>query len=289
MQSLPLLIEFPKRPIIGNMKEKYCLYEGIIDSHFHQLEMRKKDMDPELILSSCISKGLSYALDISTNTNFFDERLSFADKFPEVYISAGLSVGKAEETLADIDSKLSQLEKQLDDYKENPKLRALGETGLDWYWNYGDEKKQKYLFESQVMLAEKYSLPVIIHNREADSDILEILSRLKPSKGGIIHCFSSDWSFAEKALDLGFMISFAGNLTYKKTEDMREACRKTPISSILIETDAPFLTPQKVRKYKNHPGFIGYTYDLASELKEIKTEELVCAVGDNFKKILSLD
>jgi TatD DNase family protein len=270
------------------MKDKYRLYEGIIDSHFHQLEMIKKDLDPEIILKNCISKGLTHALDISTNTDFFDERLSFADKFPEVHISAGLSVGKAEETMAEIDFKLSQLEKQLEDNKENPKLKALGETGLDRYWNHGDRMREMHLFESQVMLAEKYSLPVIIHNREADNEILEVLTRLKPSKGGIIHCFSTDWPFAEKALDLGFMISFAGNLTYKKTEEMREACRKTPLSSILIETDAPFLTPQKVRKYKNHPGFIGYTYELAAEIKDIETEELVSRVRNNFKRLLSI-
>ena len=270
------------------MKEKYCLYDGIIDSHFHQLEMKKKEMDPDAILEECFDKGLSLALDISTNTETFYERLEFAEKYPQVYISAGLSVGKAEAPQIIIDKMLSDLEDQLQSNKDNTKLKALGETGLDRYWNHGDVKRETHLFESQVMLAEKYSLPVIIHNREADDEILDVLERLKPSKGGIIHCFSTDWAFASRALDIGFMISFAGNLTYKKTDDMRDVCRKAPSDSILIETDAPYLTPQKVRKYKNHPGFIGYTYELAAELRGVGTEELVGQVNSNFRRLLSL-
>ena len=282
------MIDSDKTNIILSMEEKYCLYEGIIDSHFHQLEMKKKELSPYSIIKKCIEKGLDLALDISTDTETFCERLVFAEHFPEIYITAGLSVGKAEAPAAEIESMLSDLENQLDKNKDNPKLKAVGETGLDRYWNHGDVKRETNLFESQVMLADKYSLPVIIHNREADSEILEVLGRLKPSKGGIIHCFSSEWAFAEKALDLGFMISFAGNLTYKKTEKMREVCRKTPDDSILIETDAPYLTPQKVRKYKNHPGFIGYTYELAAELRGMKTEKLVSAVNRNFRQLLNL-
>ena len=279
---------FIKTHIIFSMKEKYCLYRGIIDSHFHQLEMKKKDMDPDEILKRCFETGLEYALDISTNTESFNERLEFAHKYPQVYISAGLSVEKAIASEIDINRMLSDLERQLDSNKNNPKLIALGETGLDRYWNYGDVKREVHLFESQVMLADKYSLPVVIHNREADNEILDVLERLKPSKGGIIHCFSADWAFASRALDIGFMISFAGNLTYKKTENMREACRKTPDNSILIETDAPYLTPQKVRKYKNHPGFIGYTYELAAELRGVDTEDLVQQVNSNFRKLFKL-
>ncbi len=270
------------------MTDKYSLYEGITDSHFHQLEMRKKDMDPENILEDCIGKGLSFALDISTNTETFEERMIFAEKYQEVYVSAGLSVGKADLSIDEIDLRLSDLESQLKNNINNPKLRALGETGLDRYWNHGDIKRETYLFESQVILADKYSLPVIIHNREADSEILDVLEKHKPSRGGIIHCFSADWAFAERALDIGFMISFAGNLTYKKTDDMREVCRKVPSGSILIETDAPYLTPQKVRKYRNHPGFIGYTYELAAELRGVRTEELVLQVNNNLRKILAI-
>ena len=270
------------------MEEKYCLYKGIIDSHFHQLEMKKKEMDPEDILKNCFDMGLSYALDVSTNTETFNERLAFAEKYSQIYISAGLSVGKAEAPESEINKMLSDLENQLETASDNSKLKALGETGLDRYWNHGDTARETFLFESQVMLAEKYSLPVIIHNREADNEILSVLEKYKPSKGGIIHCFSTDWNFASRALDIGFMISFAGNLTYKKTEDMRDVCCKVPKDSILIETDAPYLTPQKVRKFKNHPGFIGYTYELAAELRGIETEELVEQVNSNFRRLLDI-
>ena len=270
------------------MEEKYCLYDGIIDSHFHQLEMKKKDLDPDDILKTCFGMGLKYALDVSTNTESFKERLLFAEKYSQIYISAGLSVGKAEASETEINKMLSDLEAQLEEAADNPKLKALGETGLDRYWNHGDNSRETFLFESQVMLAEKFSLPVIIHNREADSEIMDVLEKYKPSKGGIIHCFSTDWDFASRALDIGFVISFAGNLTYKKTEEMREVCRKVPEDSILIETDAPYLTPQKVRKYKNHPGFIGYTYELAAELRGIKTEKLVQQVNSNFRRLLGI-
>ena len=270
------------------MTENYNLYDGITDSHFHQLEMRKKGLDPHTVLDNCFRDGLSAAVDISTNTDTFYERLEFAEQFSSIFISAGLSVGKAEHDLPVIERKLTELEIQLETNKNNPKLKALGETGLDFYWNYGTEEKQKFLLESQLLLADRYSLPVIIHNREADSGIIELLQKIKPLKGGIIHCFSSDRVFAEKYLDLGFMISFAGNITYKKTESMREAASIVPLDSILVETDAPYLTPQKVRKFPNHPGFIGYTYELIAEIKGIKAEELVRAVNTNFRKIFDV-
>ena len=165
------------------MKEKYSLYKGIIDSHFHQMEMKKKDMNPHKILNECFDKGLEYALDISTNTETFNERLKFADKYKQIFITAGLSVGKAEAAENEINQMLILLENQLESNKANPKLKALGETGLDRYWNHGDVKRETFLFESQVMLADKYSLPVIIHNREADSEILDVLENLRPSRG----------------------------------------------------------------------------------------------------------
>ena len=278
----------------GIMDEKYNLLPGMADSHFHSLEMEKKGLDAGVILEKCFSMGMSYALDISTNTETFGKRLDFARLFKGVYITAGLSPGKAERNDSELKSMLEQLEMQLyknssrADSSREGRLAGVGETGLDWYWNYGTRDRQVHLFRNQLALAEKYSLPVIVHNREADKEILESLKEEKLSRGGIIHCFSSDYSFASKCLDLGFYISFAGNLTYKKSTALHEAAKKLPAGSILVETDAPYLAPGKMRGRLNHPGFIGYTYSFLAEIKDMDVQDLVYSIKTNFINLFNL-
>lgn len=264
---------------------------GMIDSHFHYLEMVKKGLDPERLLEECLEAGMAAALDISTNVNTLGQRAEFAARFKNVFLSAGISPGKAENSEKEIADMVSVLENQLSGGEgtvSRGKIIAVGETGLDWYWNYGTREKQVMLFERQIDLASRFSLPVIIHNRDADTDILEILKRKTPERGGIIHCFSSGYDFAAKCIELGFLVSFAGNVTYKKNTAIQEAAKKIPLVSILAETDSPYLSPHNVRKFPSHPGFVSFTYRFIAEARGMETEKLVDSVKENFCSLFRL-
>ena len=263
---------------------------GMIDSHFHYMEMMKKDIDAPKVIKECLESGMEALIDISTSISNFDARLQFALKNKNLFISAGISPGKAENQIEEIEKMAEVLETQVNNTKINDsgttnRLIAIGETGLDWYWKHGTPERQIFLFEKQLELAQKFNLPVIIHNREADKEILDILKKKAPSQGGIIHCFSSDYNFAIKCIDLGFFISFAGNTTYKKNTIIQEAAKKLPAASILVETDSPYLSPQQVRELPNNPAFVGYTYKFIAEQRGDDIIDLIANVKNNFIRL----
>ena len=304
---------------------------GMIDSHFHYIEMIKKGIDATKVIKECFDSGMEAVVDIATSISNFDKRLQFAKENKNLFITVGISPGKAENQIEELEKMFEFLETQIkgfntagqspasapsslsaaergikpffvpprsamrkqaferlslrrpiNDAKTTNRLIAIGETGLDWYWNYGTPERQIFLFEKQLELAQKFDLPVIIHNREADKEILDILKKKTPSRGGIIHCFSSDYNFALKCIDLGFFISFAGNITYKKNTIIQEAAKKLPVSSILVETDSPFLSPQQVRELPNTPAFVGYTYKFIAESRGEDINNFIINVKNNF-------
>ena len=264
------------------------LYPGIADTHTHLILWQTKEMDWKNLFQTCVDNGLELALDVGTNTDTFQERLGMVNQFKELYITDGLSVSKSELEPADLKRRLDDLEKQVAANRDGNKLVAVGEIGLDNHFEYGGVQAQKELFAAQLDIAKQFDLPVIIHTREADPDTYSMLADAKLGRAGIIHCFSSDWEWARKYLDLGFYISFSGNVTYKKSECIQEAAAKVPAGRILAETDAPFLTPQKVRKYPNWSGFVGYTYDCIAALRGTLPEELAVQVCRNFKTLMGL-
>ena len=264
------------------------LYRGIADTHTHLILWQTKELDWKALFQACTEGGLELALDVGTNTDTFEERLAMVSQFKELYITDGLSVSKSELPADDLRRRLDELEKQVGANLGGGKLVAVGEIGLDNHFEYGGAQAQKDLFAAQLDIAKQFGLPVVIHTREADPDTYSMLAAAKLDRAGIIHCFSSDWEWARKYLDLGFYISFSGNVTYKKSEPIQEAAAKVPQERILAETDAPFLTPQKVRKYPNWSGFIGYTYDCIAALRGTSPEELSVQVTQNFRTLMGL-
>ena len=264
------------------------LYRGIADTHTHLILWQTKEMDWKALFQTCVDNGLELALDVGTNTDTFEERLSMVSQFDQLYITDGLSVSKSELPADDLKRRLGELEKQVAEHWGKGKLIAVGEIGLDNHFEYGGVQAQKELFAAQLDIAKQFDLPVVIHTREADPDTYSMLAGAKLGRAGIIHCFSSGWEWARKYLDLGFYISFSGNITYKTSECIQEAAAKVPAGRILAETDAPFLTPQKVRKYPNWSGFIGYTYDCIAGLRGTLPEELAVQVTQNFRTLMRL-
>lgn len=151
---------------------------------------------------------------------------------------------------------------------------AIGETGLDYHYEHSPRKEQKESFLWHLKLAHEVRKPVIVHVREAYPDTIDMLSFLKDPVRGVIHCFSGTWEDARKFLDMGFFLSFAGPVTFRKNDELREIVRKIPINRILCETDAPFLAPHPKRGTTNEPSYVKYVYEVIAQVKGITTEDL---------------
>ncbi len=257
----------------------FNLLPGMIDTHFHAGIMEKKGMDVRAMLKTAFDLGFDGGIDIGLTPSDFEKRMNLLEDFPEILLSTGCYPSEVER--AETSALLEELEITIQKY--NP--AAIGEIGLDWHWDYGTRKEQRQLFEGQIALANRYKLPILVHNREADGDILEILSGTRPDRGGIIHCFSSGYSEAKQFLGMGMYISFAGNLTYKKNEGLRETASRIPIDRILLETDSPYLSPQKRRGKPNHPGHMGYTYEILSDVLGMDLKALVKIVKKNYTNL----
>ncbi len=259
------------------------LENGMVDSHFHLYHMLKREMKAFDIIGRCFSSGLKYALDIGINSDNFEARIRTAELYPGLYTAHGYYPSEC--VNPEIDEKLKYL---ADCLGRDKKAVALGEIGLDFFHNYGTEAQQRDLLEKQLSLAEKLDLPVVIHSRDAEGATLEMLMEFSPPRKGIIHCFSYSAETAMKFVEMGYYISFAGNLTYKKSDLIQQAAAAVPLERLLLETDAPYLSPDGVRHKKNHPGYIGYTYSFMSRIRDIPLEQLIPAVQTNFKSLFKI-
>lgn len=245
------------------------------DTHFHLLTMVSGGADINTIHNL-------HGMDIGTDPHDIEKRLPLINRFPGISFSIGAGPwcvrnGEDPEKVND------ELRKDL----ENMRPAFLGEIGLDYFRDTQSAVSQKALFEMQLDLASEYSLPVVIHNRDASDDVIEILESKRPSKGGIIHCFSADEAFMKRALDLGFMISFSGTVTYRRNTQLRDVLTKVPDDALLLETDSPYLTPEPLRGRPNDPGKIIHTYERAASERGCTAEELAVLVRSNFESLLA--
>jgi len=164
---------------------------------------------------------------------------------------------------------------------KQPNVIALGEIGLDYFRKYGDKRSQIELFITQLELAAKTDIPVIIHNREAGKDVLDILAERLPEAGGVLHCYSEDAEYARIALDLNLYFSFAGNLTYRNARNLHETVLSLPLDRILVESESPFMVPADYRGKRNMPSYTPSTVKFMAEMLEIDLEELAAQLWKN--------
>ena len=170
----------------------------------------------------------------------------------------------------------------------NRKVVAIGEIGLDYYRNLSPKEAQRKAFEAQLLLAEELELPVVIHNREAHAETLEILLKFKGRITGVMHCFSGSRELVQQCIKLGFYISFAGPVTFPNSHKLHEIVKWINLNKILLETDSPWLAPQDVRGKRNEPAFLPFIAKKIAELKGISVDELAEATTKNAKKIFQL-
>ncbi|THB68031.1 MAG: YchF/TatD family DNA exonuclease [Spirochaetaceae bacterium] len=169
------------------------------------------------------------------------------------------------------------------------KVVAIGEAGLDYFKKYGDRTSQIELFIRQLEIADRLRLPIVIHNREAGSDLLEILREKIPNKGGVLHCYSEDWEFAKKALDLNLYISFAGNVTYRNARTLHETAVNMPLDRMVVESESPFMVPAQHRGQRNKPSYMLDTIRFLADLREMPVEELADILFQNSCRLFDLN
>lgn len=253
---------------------------GLVDSHLHLLSMEEKGLDPAACLEAFFEAGGRWALDVAVNTAHWERRLAWGADL-RVWFTAGIHPSEAAKTS---DEELAALVEQ----SRHPRCLAVGEIGLDWYRGRENEAAQRDLFRRQLRLAAASELPVVVHNREADRELLEDLDSEHWQGLGIQHCFSSNRDFAKQALDRGFYLSFAGNLTYPSASRLRDVAAWMPIDRLLVETDSPYLAPQSVRGKPNQPKNAGLTARCLAEVRQLSLEDLLQATGENFATLMKL-
>jgi TatD DNase family protein len=254
----------------------------LVDSHAH---LDDSDFDPDraAMIERARAAGLRYILVAGggTGPNRLDSPLAIAESHDWIYASVGVHPHEAQHFTDSHAEKIRKL-------AQHPKVVALGEIGIDYYYDHSPHDVQKQVLIRQMELARELKLPIIIHCRDAWADLREIAAaHWKPTGlGGILHCFTGSHEDARAFLDWGFLISFAGNLTFKKAENLREVARVVPLDRLLTETDSPYLAPVPFRGKRNEPAYVrGVTQELA-RLRNLTEEEIARRVLENFEKFL---
>ena len=252
----------------------------LVDTHAH-LQWSSFDKDREKVISRAKQASVGYIVNIGFDVDGSIKGVKLAEQHNRLYATVGIHPHNTIRLDQNVLYKLRELSR-------NPKVVAIGEIGLDYYRNLSPREAQKKAFEAQLLLAQELALPVVIHDREAHSDILKIISRFKGKLRGIMHCFSGSKEMAEQCIKLGFLVSFAGNVTYPNAHKLHEIAKWIDLNRILLETDSPWLAPQAVREKRNEPCFLPYIAKKIAELKGISTDELAEATTINAKEIYQL-
>ena len=251
------------------------------DTHAHIGLITEDLIDQLIVVQEARQEGVEHLVTVSNNLVDFAHLYENLKTENQIYHSIGVSPSSVEQPGDDWEARIV-------DGTKLERVIAIGEIGLDYYRKFGDRDSQVELFIRQLELAEKLSLPVIIHNRDAGSDVLEILRERLPRRGGILHCYSEDYEYARKALDLNLWISFAGNVTYRNARNLQDTARKMPVERILIESEAPFMVPAIHRGKRNKPSYINETAAFIAELREVPVEELAETLYANSLTVFGL-
>ncbi len=246
----------------------------LIDSHCH-LEMPEFRRDLTEVIQRAKASGVEYIFTVGTEKKDWNRAIEIAHSHPSVYAILGVHPHNARE----IDEETYPTLRKL---CADDKVRAYGEIGLDFYRNLSPRDIQLKRFREQIQFARELGLPIVVHDREAHKETLEILKSEKAEEyGGIIHCFSGDYEMAKACMDMGFFISIPGSITFKSAERFQEVIKQIPLQSLLIETDAPFLAPIPFRGKRNEPSYVRYTAQKVAEIKKVSFEEVAEVTTEN--------
>lgn len=246
----------------------------LIDTHAH-INVEQFDEDREQAIERALDAGVTRIVNIGYNRETIPSSLKLAEEYDFIYSTVGWYPQDA------INMEEGDLE-WLESLCSHPKVVAIGEIGLDYYWDTSPKELQQQIFREQIRLARRMNLPIVIHNREAHGDVVRILKEENAAEvGGIMHCFSGSWEIAKQCLDMNFYISFGGPITFKNAVRPKEVLAKVPLDRLLIETDCPYLTPHPYRGKRNEPAYVRYVAEAAAEIKGIEMEEIARITTEN--------
>lgn len=256
----------------------------LFDTHAHIGLIYDDPIEQLRVITQAKQAGVTRIISINNSLHDFAKVYPNLKVIPGIYHAVGVAPAEVTNPGPDYVNKIEE-------YLQLPNVVAVGETGLDYYKQFGDKSSQIELFITQLELAQKHNLPVIIHNREAGKDVFDILSERIPDSGAIFHCYSEDAAYAKKCLDANMNVyfSFAGNLTYRNARNLHETVMNIPLDRILIETESPFMIPAEYReKKRTMPAYITSTAKFLADMLEMDLEEVCAQLWKNSCKVFKL-
>ncbi|MCM3715777.1 TatD family hydrolase [Halalkalibacter oceani] len=253
----------------------------LFDTHVH-LNADQFEDDLDDVLTRAREAGVTNMVVVGFDEKTIKRALELVERYEELYAAVGWhpvdAVDMTDEHLA-----------WLEELSAHPKVVALGEMGLDYHWDKSPKDVQKEVFRKQIRLAKKVKLPIIIHNREADQDIVDLLKEEGASEvGGIMHCFGGSVEIAKQCLDMNFYISLGGPVTFKNARRPKEVAQAVPLDRLLIETDCPYLAPHPNRGKRNEPAYVKLVAEQIASLREMSYEQLSAVTRENAKKLFGI-
>lgn len=246
----------------------------LFDTHTH-LDATQFDEDREEVIARAVEQGVTRMINIGFNRETIPTTMKLAESYDFIYAAVGWHPQDA----------ITMQEGDLDWIAElckHEKVVAIGEIGLDYYWDTSPKEVQHEVFRKQIGLARSLGMPICIHNRDAHEDVVKILREEKAHEvGGVMHSYSGSWEIAKMCLDMGFHLSFGGPITFKNAKQPKEVLAKTPLDRLLIETDSPYLTPHPFRGKRNESAHVRLVAEMAAELKGLSFEEIAQITTQN--------
>lgn len=253
----------------------------LIDSHCHLDRLKLDPYNGQLrpVIEKAQQRGVERFLCVGTDLARWNSMVALVDSYPQVLLSVG--VHPLSDEIAGFQPAA------LTSIADHPKLVAIGETGLDYHYAPDSAEAQQRAFAQHLEVAGQRNKPVIVHTRAAQQDTLRILKDGLSDAGGVLHCFTESWEMAEKALELGMYISFSGIITFNNAADLREVVRRVPLDRLLVETDAPYLTPAPHRGRPNEPCYVREVAEAVAKIKGLELAEVAQVTSDNFNRLFA--
>ncbi|MAZ87715.1 MAG: hydrolase TatD [Cellvibrionaceae bacterium] len=254
----------------------------LVDSHCHldRLKLDKYEGDLQLALESAREVGVGKMLCVGISLDNRQAVTELAERHEDVVASVGVHPLDVESGLA--------TEQQLVEWGAHPKVVALGESGLDYYYSDDSKEVQQESFAVHLRAAGEAKLPVIVHTRDARQDTLDLIAEYgSQESAGVLHCFTESWEMAKAAMDMNYYVSLSGIVTFKNAEELRDVARKMPLDRLLVETDSPYLAPVPYRGKPNEPAYVKEVAQFVADLKGISYDKLCEITGDNFHRLFA--
>ena len=252
----------------------------LFDTHTH-LDDKKFDTDREKLINSLKSQEISLLVNVGANMESSKNSILLAEKYDFIYASVGVHPSDTKDlTDGDIDA--------LEKMAQHKKVVAIGEIGLDYYWDEPEREIQKEWFLKQLLLAKKLNMPYIIHDRDAHADTLEIIKKVGYTNG-VMHCFSGSAEMAKEVIKMGMYVSLSGTVTFKNAPKTQAVANVIPLDKLLIETDSPYLTPEPFRGKRNNSAYVKYTAEKIAKIRGLELEELARITLENGKRFYNIN